>query len=86
MQSLDNPQAPPVEIDDHEFERYAGQGYPTSERDGRRIVHVPDPIYQARKVQAATQAHKKVVAKRRAKERNGSRERSKQRRLAKAGR
>jgi hypothetical protein len=79
MRPLDNPAAPPERISDREFERYAGQGYPTSERDGMRIVDVPAPIYEARALANAK-------AKRRARERNRRRERSRQRRLGGGGR
>jgi hypothetical protein len=87
MQSVENPSAPPVEISDREFERYAQQGYATTERDGQRIVHVPDAIYEATaKALDEARATSIAIEKRRARERNRRRERSKQRRLAKAGR
>lgn len=77
MMPLDNPNAEPLPISDREFDQYAERGYPTSEREGMRIVHVRTPIYEAR-------AQAIAKAKRRAKERNRRRERSKQRRLARA--
>lgn len=77
MQPLDNPKAEPLPISDREFDQYAERGYPTSEREGMRIVHVPTPIYEAR-------AQANAKARRRAKERNRRRERSAQRKRARA--
>jgi hypothetical protein len=83
MMPLDNPQAEPLPISDREFDQYAERGYATSERDGRRIVHVPTATYEAHMEQAMAD-YRKAVAKRRTKERNRRHERSKQRKLARS--